>query len=435
VSPTPFIGQDAAVDCAASHRPLGLRLFGAPPPWSRPVADVERSYSICVCFKAAPNALKIVMVSPIVLVDEPAAGARLRGVSRADGLYENTSLCSFMLEGELQKAIGHAVNEFSRTLPPLASTLSKILEMLDDNVGIEPFRQLDKLACDLPASSPCVVPLSSTKQLKLLSGLTFTVCVSINLELRPSSLESRLHPRQVLPQVELPQHFALSAQDGHGNSAAVDVHPEHVQALSLRWRFFSQDGEELEVLTHDHGAYPPAIFEMCQHTMPSPISSYRKTYSCEVRTNAQSWVASLGALEAKKATVEPHNRAFDVRSGFTNPPCVASSLAHELGGDTESLSVFVIDQTVQFSAVFKFICFEQSEAFLSHLKKGAVSFLQLRPFDGSQGKQVEHEAFSHGYQARLHGCYLSAFGGEVAESIRPQSLLALENAPRGGEQC
>jgi len=422
--PTPFIGQDAAVDRAASRRNLGLWLFGAPPLRSRPAAYVKRSHSIGVRFETASNALEVTEVSAVGSVHESTLGAGLRGISCACSFNGDPLLGALVLNGEPQEAVGNSVHALARLPTPLATTLPQMPEALDGYSSVKSLCQFQEFAGEFPAARAGVVPLSLAEPLELLAGPASAIGISIGLELRPSSLESRLHPRQVLPQVELPQHFALSAQDGHGNSAAVDVHPEHVQALSLRWRFFSQDGEELEVLTHDHGAYPPAIFEMCQHTMPSPISSYRKTYSCEVRTNAQSWVASLGALEAKKATVEPHNRAFDVRSGFTNPPGVASSLAHELSRNAEPLSMLVIGQAVQFSAVFNFTCVKQSEALLSHLKKGAVDLLQLRLLDAGQGEHVEREAFLHGYHARLNWCYLNGLPREVAESIRSQFFPA-----------
>lgn len=53
VSPTPIIGQDAAVDCAASHRNLDVGSYA----FAHPEADVERSYSVCI--RLNPLFLKI----------------------------------------------------------------------------------------------------------------------------------------------------------------------------------------------------------------------------------------------------------------------------------------------------------------------------------------------------------------------------------------
>jgi len=422
--PTPIIGQDAAVDCAASRRPLGLRLFGAPPLRSRPAAEVERSHEIGICFEPASNALKIAGVPAVGSLREPASGAGLRSVSCALGFDNHPFLCGLVFKRESQEAVGDSVDELARPLRPLGPALPKVFEALDGYSCIELPCQSDYLCCELPASCSGVVSLPSAEPLEFLSGLAWAAGVSVGLKLCPPSLELRLHPRQILPEVELPQHFTLSAQDGQSNGAAVDVHPEHVLAWSWRWRFLSQDGEEIEVVAHDHGTDLPAGPEVGLEPTPSSVLSYRQTYSLRVSTDAQSWVAAPRCLEAEEAAVEADYHVVDPVCGLANSPSVAAGLLYELSRNAEPLAVLVVGQAVQFSTAFNFAIFDQGEALLGHPEERAVCFLELSPLDPRQRERVKHETFLPGHRTRIVPRYLSGLPREVTESIRPQFLPA-----------
>ena len=404
-------GQDAAVDWAASRRSLGLWLFGAPPLRSRPAADVERSHSICVRFEAAPDAPEVAVVPPVGSVHEPARGTGLRGVSRAHGLDDHTLLRGLVLDRKPQESIGDPVDTFARLLSPLASSLSQVLEALDGYACVELLCQPGQLASELPAPCPRVVSLLPAEPFELLSSLASTVCVSMGLKLRPSSLELRLHPRQVLPKIKLLQD-PLSTHDGHRYSTAVDVHPEHVWAFSLRWVVLLQDSEELEVGLHDNGADLPSSPKMSLEPLPSSILGDGQTYSLRINTNAQSRVPSSRGLEAEEAPVESHDHAIDLVGCFTGAPSISTSLAHELGRDAEPLTMLAVGQVVQFGAAFYFTSLDQREALLSHLEKGAISFSELCLFDFGQRECIQDKAFLHSYRVKIRCFRSSDFGGE-----------------------
>ena len=411
-------GQDAAVDCAASRRNLGLWLFGAPPLWSRPVADVERSHSISICLEPAPNAPEVVEVSTVGFVHEPATWAGLRGVPCTYSLNDHTFLCGLVLKRKSQEAVGDSIDTLARPLSPLAPAFPQVLEALDGYPGVEAPRQLDQFPGELPASRAGVVSLSSAESLELLPGLASAVGVSMGLKPRSPSLELRLHPRQVLPEIELPQNLALGAVDGHGNAASVDVHPEHVRTFSLRWLVLSQDGEEPEVGLHDHRADLPASPEVGLEPMPGPILNDGQTHSLSIRANAQGRVAASRGLEAEEAAVEANDHVADPIGCLANPPSVAPGFLYKLGGHAEPLSILVVSQTVQFGAAFDFASFDQGEALLSHLEKGAVGAPELRPLGPGERERVERKTLLHSHQTYCAIRPHTIFGGrEVTESI------------------
>jgi len=417
VSPTSIIGQDAAVDYAASRRNLGLGLFGAPPLRSRPSADVERSHPICICFEPAPNAPEVVEVSAVGLVREPASGAGLRGVSCAHGFDDHPILRALVLKRQPQETIGDSVDAPARPFPPLAPPLPQVLEALDRYPRIEPLRQLDQFTRELPASSSRVVPLPSAELLEFLTCLASAVDISMGLEFRPPSLELRLHPRQVLPEVELLQNLALGATDGNSNAASIDVHPKHIRAFSLRWFILSQDGEEPEIGLHNYGADFPAIPEVGLESSPSPILSDGQTYPLRVGAYAQGRVAPPRSFDAEKAPVEPCDHMVELVGGFTNAPSVAPGLTHELSSNAKPLTVFAVNQTVQFDAALDPSSFKQPEALPNHLEERIIGFPELCPLALGQRERVEHEAFLHGYQVRFDWYSSSDFWGERSPKV------------------
>lgn len=422
VSPTTIIGQDAAVDCAANHRNLGVGNHT----FARPAADVKRSHSICICLEPASNALEIMEVSAVSFVHEITSGTCLRGVACAHGFNGYSFLHGFMFEGEPQEPVGDSVHLLARTFAPLAPTLPQVFEVLDCYSGVELLCQFDQLAHELPASRSRVVPLPSAEALELLASFALTMCVSMGLKLRPSSLKLRLHPRQVLPKIELLQYFALGATDGYGNAASVDVHPQHIRAFSLLWIVLSQGDEELEIGLHNHGANLPASPEVGLEPTPTPILSNGQTNPFGICANAQSWVTPSSGFEAEEAPVEADDYIVNPIGGLANSPGVTLGLAYKLRCNAEPLSVLAVGQAVQFGAAFDFAGLDQSEAFLGHLEEGAVGFSEFRPLDLGQWERIQDEAFLHGYQFLSNYLLSSDFRGEVAESIQSQFLPTLK---------
>ncbi len=415
MSPTTIIGQDAAIDCAADRRNLGVGSYA----FARPAADVERSHSVCIRLEAAQNAPEVVEVSPVGFVHESATGACLRGVPCAHSFDDHSLLRGFVLDGEPQEAVGDSIDFFARVPSPLAPALPKVFEALDCYPGIELLCQSDQLSSELPASGSRVVPLSPTESLELLACLASAASVPVGLKLRSPPLELRLHPRQVLPEVELLQNLALGAQDGHGNAASVDVHPQHVWAFSLRWLVLTQDGEELEAGLHDHGADPPSVFEVSLEPTPGPVLNDRQTHSLSIRANAQGRVAAPRGLEAEEALVEANGHVADPIGCLANPPSVTTGLAHELSGHAEPLPMLVVGQVVQLGAASDFAGLDQSEALLGHLEKGAVGLPELRPLNLGQRERVERKTLLHDYHVYYAICHYAIFGErEVTESIR-----------------
>jgi len=411
MSPTPIIGQDAAVDRAAGRRNLGLWLSGAPPLRSRPAAKVERSHPIRVGLEIAPDAHEVVEISAVDFVHEPASGTCLRGVSCIDHLHVDAFLSRLVLDGEPQETVGNSVHLLPRSLSPLSPSLPQVLEPLEGYPGLELSSKLDNFRRELPAPGPRVVPLSSAESLEFLASLASVSSVSMGLELRPSLLKLRLHPHQVLSEVELSQHFAPSAEDGHRDAASVDVHPQHVGSFSFRWVVLSQDGEELEVVTHDHGADLPACFEVGLEPLPYSILSDWQTYSFRVDANAQGRVAPPRGPEAEETPVETNGDAVNTVGGFAGAPCTPAGFTDELSCDSEPLSMAVISQTVEFGAAFGPAGLDQREALPDHPEEGPVGLEQLTPLDPGQREHVQDKTFSHGYQARFAPMHSSDFRG------------------------
>lgn len=411
-----FTGQDTAVDWAVSRRSLGLWLFGAPPLRSRPAADVERSYPVCVRLKTTSDTLEVVEVSAVGLTHQPATWAGLRGIACVDRLHTNTFLNTFVLKGEPQKTVRDAVDNFSASFTPLVLALPQVLKPLDGYFGIKLICQFDQFCRELPTSGSCVVPLSSAELLELLTRLAPAVGISMDLEFCPPSLELRLHSRQILPKIELLQNSALGAKDSHGNAASVDVHPEHVWTWSLYWCVLLQDCEELEVFTHDHGAYDPASSEMNLKPSPSPILSNRQTHSLMVSADAQGRVAPPRGFDAEKASVKSHNYAVDLIS-LANSPSIASGLTHELSCNVKSLTVFIIGQTVQFYTTLDLASLDQSETRPNHLEEGVIRFSEFRPLNLGQRERVQDETLLHNYRVRFDSMHSSDFQGEKPPKV------------------
>ncbi len=303
-----------------------------------------------------------------------------------------------MFDGKSQETVGDSVDVLSTLPVPLASMLPKMLEPLDGYAGVESFGELNNFCRELPTSSSCVVPLPSAKALELFTSLTSAVSVTMCLKLRSLPLKFCLHPRQVLSKIELLQYFALGTTDGHGNAASVDVHPQHVRTFSLLWIVLSQDGEELEVLTHDRGADGPASSEVSLESSPSSILSDRQTYSFRIDANAQGWITSSCDLDAEKASVESHDHAINLVSSLADSPSTTTRLLYKLGRDTELLTVLAISQVVQFHATFDLPGFDQPEALLNHLEKRVIGFSEFRLFVFGQRERVQNEALLHGYR-------------------------------------
>jgi len=292
-----------------------------------------------------------------------------------------------------------------------------MLETLDGYSCIELLCQPDNLPSELPAPRAGIVSLAPAELLELLPGFAPAASVSMGLEPRPSSLELRLRPRQVLPDVELFQNHAVSAEDGHGNAASVDVHSEHIRAFSLQWIVLSQDGEELEIVLHYHGADFPASSKVDLEPSPSPILGDWQTYSLGVGADTQGRVPALSGLEVEETAVKSHDYAINFIGGLANPPSITSSPLYKLGSDAKSLTMFAVGQTMQFCATFDFAPPDQPEAFLSHLAEGAVGFLEFHPFIFSQLESVQVNAFLHDYQIQICYFYSSEFVGEGAPKV------------------
>jgi len=431
MSPTPIIGQDAAVDYAASHRNLGLRLFGAPPLRPRPAANVKRSYSISVHLELTPNAPKVMEVSPVALADVSTLRTCLRGEACVDYFNWNTFLYCLALKGEPQEAVRNSVDELPTSLSPLVSALSQMLKVLDDYSSIELFCQSDQLARKLPASGSCVVPLPSAERLEFLPSPTSDPGVPMGLKFCPPPLELRLHPRHVLPKIKLLQNSTLGAEDGHSNATSVDVHPKHVWAWSLYRCSLPQSGEELEVLTHDDGTDLPASSEVSLESSPSPVLGDWQPYSFIVDTHAQGWVAPLGLLDTEKAFIETNNHTVNPICSFTDSPGVASGFTHKLGSNAKSLSMLAIGQVMQFNAAPDLAGLDKREALSNHLEKRPVGTEELRPLDLGQRKCVQDETFLHGYQVRFSWYSSSDFRGErwpkvIYKAYKPRFLPHLK---------
>jgi len=313
--------------------------------------------------------------------------------------------------------------------------LLQMLEALDGYAGIELLRKFDQFTSELPASSSRVVPLPSAKLLELFSSLASAMGVSMGLKLRSPSLESRLHPRQVLPEIELLQNPALGAEDGHGNAASIDVHPEHVRAFSLRWFVLSQDGEELEVSAHDHGADLPASPEVGLEPTPTPVLSNGQTNPFGICANAQSGIATPRGPETEKTLVEPDDHVVDLVGSLANSPGVTSGLAYKLRCNAEPLSVLVVSQVVQFGAVLDLASLDQPEALLSHLEERIICIEKIHPLDPGQREHVQDEAFLHDHQVQFEWRYSSGFWGERSLKViyKPQFLPQLKQEVSLGE--